>query len=184
VTVRVLDEDVSRPGTASVIVEVSSSQGGLVGDVIGSVIGEEAGLMTKILSLVLIGLIGIVTYRAITGKSDHPDEDIAPWEQSSADLTADDTPTEVIDLTFPATSNPVSTDFTAASSITATEPANFSGTTSTAISNFAIAEAAPPVPVSGLPPGWTMEQWKYHGKSWLEDNPPQPNISDGDDLDF
>ena len=184
VTVRVLDEDVSRPGTASVIVEVSSSQGGLVGDVIGSVIGEEAGLMTKILSLVLIGLIGIVTYRAITGKSDHPGEDIAPWEQSAADLTAEDTPPEVIDLTFPATSNPVSTDLTAASSITATEPASFSGTTSTAISDFAIAEAAPPVPVLGLPPGWTMEQWKYHGKSWLEDNPPQSNISDGDDLDY
>jgi len=183
VTVRVLDEDVTRPGTASVIVEVSASRGGLIGDVIGSVIGEEAGMMTKILVLVLIGLIGIVTYRALTGKSNHPDEDIAPWEQTSPDLTADETPTEVLDLTFPATSNPVSTDFTA-TSISATEPANFTATTSTVISDFTIAEATPPVPASGLPQGWTMEQWKYYGQAWLEDNAAQTGITDDGELDL
>jgi hypothetical protein len=26
----------------------------------------------------------------------------------------------------------------------------------------------PPVPESGLPEGWTMEQWQYYGKDWLE----------------
>lgn len=28
--------------------------------------------------------------------------------------------------------------------------------------------SAPPVPESGLPEGWTMEQWQYYGKDWLE----------------
>jgi len=28
--------------------------------------------------------------------------------------------------------------------------------------------AALPVPESGLPEGWTMEQWQYYGKEWLE----------------
>jgi hypothetical protein len=28
--------------------------------------------------------------------------------------------------------------------------------------------AEPPVPEGGLPEGWTMEQWQYYGKQWLE----------------
>ena len=26
----------------------------------------------------------------------------------------------------------------------------------------------PPVPESGLPEGWTMEQWQYYGQQWLD----------------
>ena len=29
---------------------------------------------------------------------------------------------------------------------------------------------APPVPEGGLPDGWTMEQWKWYGHQWLEQN--------------
>ncbi|MFL2967426.1 MAG: hypothetical protein ACJZ5D_07095, partial [Candidatus Thalassarchaeaceae archaeon] len=29
-------------------------------------------------------------------------------------------------------------------------------------------DAVPPVPEGGLPEGWTMEQWQYYGKQWLE----------------
>ena len=32
------------------------------------------------------------------------------------------------------------------------------------------AETAPPVPASGLPDGWTMEQWNVYGQMWLEQN--------------
>ena len=28
--------------------------------------------------------------------------------------------------------------------------------------------SGPPLPPSGLPPGWTMEQWKFYGHKWLE----------------
>ena len=28
--------------------------------------------------------------------------------------------------------------------------------------------SAPPVPATGLPPGWSMEQWKFYGAKWLE----------------
>jgi uncharacterized membrane protein len=28
----------------------------------------------------------------------------------------------------------------------------------------------PPLPVGGLPAGWTMEQWKHYGQQWLEQN--------------
>ena len=28
----------------------------------------------------------------------------------------------------------------------------------------------PPIPASGLPEGWTMEQWNYYGEQWLAAN--------------
>ena len=31
-----------------------------------------------------------------------------------------------------------------------------------------IDETYPPLPVSGLPDGWTMEQWKHYGQQWLD----------------
>lgn len=31
-------------------------------------------------------------------------------------------------------------------------------------------QQSPPLPSSGLPPGWTMEQWRYYGKQWIEHN--------------
>ena len=34
------------------------------------------------------------------------------------------------------------------------------------------AEGAPPLPLSGLPEGWTMEQWNTYGHLWWEQNKP------------
>ena len=34
--------------------------------------------------------------------------------------------------------------------------------------------AGPPVPASGLPQGWTMEQWNHYGEQWLAANQPPP----------
>jgi len=31
-----------------------------------------------------------------------------------------------------------------------------------------VATAGPPLPVTGLPPGWTMEQWHYYGQQYLD----------------
>ena len=32
----------------------------------------------------------------------------------------------------------------------------------------------PPIPASGLPEGWTMEQWAYYGEQYLASMPPAP----------
>ena len=32
------------------------------------------------------------------------------------------------------------------------------------------AAAGPPLPPSGLPDGWTMEQWQHYGHQWLQRN--------------
>ena len=34
--------------------------------------------------------------------------------------------------------------------------------------------SGPPLPASGLPAGWTMEQWEYYGEQYLASNP-QPD---------
>jgi len=52
------------------------------------------------------------------------------------------------------------------SSVTDTPP-----TTTTDVSvqegNERASASAPPVPESGLPEGWTMEQWEHYGHQWL-----------------
>jgi hypothetical protein len=42
---------------------------------------------------------------------------------------------------------------------------------------------APPIPATGLPQGWTMEQWQHYGAQYLEAQnaspaPVQPTITD------
>ena len=34
-----------------------------------------------------------------------------------------------------------------------------------------VAPAGPPLPSTGLPDGWTMEQWNHYGQQWLDANP-------------
>ena len=34
--------------------------------------------------------------------------------------------------------------------------------------------SGPPIPASGLPEGWTMEQWAYYGEQYLASMPPAP----------
>ena len=34
-------------------------------------------------------------------------------------------------------------------------------------------DGAPPLPLSGLPDGWTMEQWVAYGHVWWEQNGPK-----------
>ena len=31
-----------------------------------------------------------------------------------------------------------------------------------------VAPIGPPLPATGLPPGWTMEQWQYYGQQYLD----------------
>jgi len=39
------------------------------------------------------------------------------------------------------------------------------------------AQTGPPLPASGLPPGWTMEQWAFYGEKWLEANAPAAPVA-------
>lgn len=37
-----------------------------------------------------------------------------------------------------------------------------------------VVNTGPPLPATGLPQGWTMEQWNYYGEQWLAANQPAP----------
>ena len=39
------------------------------------------------------------------------------------------------------------------------------------------AMSGPPIPASGLPHGWTMEQWSYYGDQYLASMPPAPQFT-------
>ena len=48
----------------------------------------------------------------------------------------------------------------------------------TPIADLLVSEpAGPPVPATGLPEGWTMEQWNHYGAQWLIDNEPTTTTS-------
>ena len=53
----------------------------------------------------------------------------------------------------------------------------------TPIADLLVSEpAGPPVPATGLPEGWTMEQWNHYGAQWLIDN--EPTSASTDTLDW
>ena len=55
----------------------------------------------------------------------------------------------------------------------------------TPIADLLVSEpAGPPVPATGLPEGWTMEQWNHYGAQWLIDNEPTPASTDTLDWDL
>ena len=47
-----------------------------------------------------------------------------------------------------------------------------------------IESESPPLPSTGLPDGWTSEQWRYYGKNWLENHARTAADSDSSDLDL
>ncbi len=111
VTVRVLDEDVFQPGYGTAIVEVTASQGGLIGDVVASVIGEDANIMTQILAFVLVGLLLMVTYRSLNGRSDE-EKEIAPWDEKLAQVEMERNLPQMVDLQNPISENTSTTQGT------------------------------------------------------------------------
>jgi hypothetical protein len=42
----------------------------------------------------------------------------------------------------------------------------------------------PPLPATGLPAGWDMEQWNHYGAQWLIDNESTTTLTDALDLDI
>ena len=97
-----------------------------------------------IFGIVIIALLGVLLMRR--GESD-----TVPIETSNmSDYGWNDSPPSVVDS--PPVSEPV------AAPMGIQEPVN----------------TGPPIPASGLPQGWTMEQWAYYGEQYLATMPPAP----------
>ena len=120
---------------------------------------SEALGVSQTMSIVIILLIALVlvlaSFLAVTRRS--PTEDLL--ESSGSGKMWDST-------TLPTYESPAQT------------PAFEQPTQPAAQSSFEQppqANPGPPLPASGLPPGWTMEQWAYYGEQYLAANqPPAP----------
>ena len=102
------------------------------------------GIIGGIFGIVIIVLLGVLLLRR--GESD-----TVPIETSNIQDSWNESPS----LPF---SQPTAAPETVAAPMGMQEPVN----------------TGPPIPASGLPEGWTMEQWAYYGEQYLASMPPAP----------
>lgn len=124
--------------------------------IIESISEALGGPMTAIIGLLAIVIVGLVVFLLFTRQSAQSTVDLGMFEQSSFAAAPSHMPS-------------------AAPSVTQPEPA---ATPSPAVAMPSMdaqpANTGPPIPATGLPQGWTMEQWNYYGEQWLAANQPAP----------
>lgn len=131
----VWDEEIQRPSSKNIVIEVSSQDMTAFEEVMESLTGEGANPFIQLLGISLvIAALAIFLKRNQKKKNSVWDEDdlpeiIAPLEAPAMDVFAEET------------SLPPQTE----------------------VENQVL-----PLPESGLPPGWTMEQWEHYGHQYQE----------------
>ncbi|MDP6906158.1 MAG: CARDB domain-containing protein [Candidatus Thalassarchaeaceae archaeon] len=181
-TIRLMVFDESEVSTADVVIEVQQEESGFLGGIL-SFEDNGVAIIVIILLLVLASLLGVLGWTSMRGKQSDP------WEGSSADPYA----VEEMPSSAPNTSMfaaPTAEPSPVAAPVPMGEPVP-----ATALPSVVepLTPATPPLPDTGLPAGWTMEQWSHYGAQWLEQEaakvvetpPPTWPSSEGDmDLDL
>ena len=119
---------------------------------------------TVVIGLLAIIIVGLVVFLLFTRQGSGQAEDFGMFEQSqfaSAPKTV-----EAIPATQPAQTEPMATQ-------AAPQPAT-AATYAAPMEQPGAVNTGPPIPATGLPAGWTMEQWNYYGEQWLAANQPAP----------
>jgi hypothetical protein len=152
-TLRVMawDENPERPGTRIINVEIGAPERTLVEDLGAALAGDEANpiVQLSLLAFVLI-LLAMMTRRRRSGRHQRAIERL---DRQQNEIFSDEEvglmPHEISARRNRPQDPPV-------------ERAFDSATSAEHVSD------APPIPESGLPNGWTMEQWEYYGQQWLD----------------
>ena len=153
-TLTVTDDD-GESTQAEIIVLVAEAP---AEGIIQSITETLGSTTTAIIGLLAIIIVGLVVFLLFTRQGGSTSEDFGMFEQSQ---------------------------FTTATKTMAPLPASQPETPAQAAQPAAAAVAAPmetaqpvntgpPLPATGLPEGWTMEQWNYYGEQWLAANQPAP----------
>ena len=168
VVLTVTDDDGESISKELTVVVTELPPNGLI-ESITNAVGTTTAAVIGLLGIIIVGL---VVFLLFTRRGSGEAEDFGMYEQSQ--FAAAPKQVEAIPATQPAQQEPMATQ-------AAPEPAAAAGYAAP-MEQTAAVNTGPPLPATGLPEGWTMEQWNYYGEQWLAANqaapaPVQPIVS-------
>ena len=151
----VWDENPEKPGSKEMVIDVGPADRNIIEEAGALLAGEEANPIAQLaLALIVIMLLVLVGRRRSNA------EKVKTWERDDLDSAFDSDGNLNSETRKPAAPPP---GFVFDQALQLPPDAANSDA-------FSIDEllADPQLPESGLPDGWTMEQWKYYGHEWLK----------------
>ncbi|MGB1485306.1 MAG: PKD domain-containing protein [Poseidonia sp.] len=154
-TLTVTDDD-GESTQAEIIVLVAEAPAEGILESITSTVGTTTAVIIGLLGIIIVGL---VIFLLFTRQGATSAEDYSMFDQSQYATAKTMAPLPAAQPAAPAQA--VQADPSATVAVAPMETAQAVNT-------------GPPIPATGLPEGWTMEQWNYYGEQWLAANPPAP----------
>ena len=154
-TLTVTDDD-GESTQAEIIVLVAEAPAEGILESITSTVGTTTAVIIGLLGIIIVGL---VIFLLFTRQGATSAEDYSMFDQSQYATAKTMAPLPAAQPAAPAQA--VQADPSATVAVAPMETAQPVNT-------------GPPIPATGLPEGWTMEQWNYYGEQWLAANPPAP----------
>ena len=151
VKVMAWDEDPERPGTKVVTFAVLPADRTPLENLGASLVGEEANAVVQ-LSLLVVVLLLVVLVSRRRRRAETPTN---VWDEVSDALTSDLFTDREDRLRQKRPEGPPP-DYL------------FQQSLQNAPASAKQPQSGPPLPPSGLPEGWTMEQWEHYGQQWLD----------------
>ena len=149
VKVMAWDEDPERPGTKVVTFAVLPADRTPIENLGASLVGEEANPLAQLGLLVLmLLLVGLFARRRR-----QPESTTDAWDEVNTSLNADLFTSQEERLQQRRPEGPPPSYLFQQSLERAPEP---------------LAQTGPPLPPTGLPEGWTMDQWEHYGQQYLD----------------
>ena len=153
-TLTVTDDDGESTQAEITVLVAEAPPDGLLESITSSI----GSTTTAVIGLLGIIIVGLVVFLLFTRQRGGAAEDFGMFEQSQFAAA----PKAMAPLPASQPETPVQAAQTAVAPVAApmetAQPVN----------------TGPPLPATGLPQGWTMEQWNYYGEQWLAANQPAP----------
>ncbi|MEK9651217.1 MAG: CARDB domain-containing protein [Poseidonia sp.] len=149
-TLTVTDDD-GEFHQADIVVVVAPAP---VEGIVESITEALGGTMTAVIGLLAVIIVALLLFLVLTRPSPAKDTDMGLFEHASFAVPPASAPTAQPAAVQP---DPMTTPAVALPPMDA-QPVH----------------RGPPLPASGLPQGWTMEQWEHYGEQWLAANQPAP----------
>ena len=152
-TIRVIawDENPERPGTRVINVEIGAPERTVVEELGAALIGDEANPIAQLSLLAFLLLtLAMMTRRRRSGRQQRAMDRLD--QQQNAIFSDEEVglmPHEISARRNRPQDPPVERAFDS-------------------VDRPSVPSTGPPIPESGLPEGWTMEQWEHYGQQWLD----------------